>query len=121
MSVADSVEGLAASNAGRMPALWHLGLRQLLHGLLVGGGRVGDHGFWTSRCSRHHPGIEHSEAAKIQTLVAVPVVQAGTIVGPVTGVIYAGRALMADPALIENTSLGPLPRIADDGRKPMTV
>lgn len=31
----------------------------------------------------------------------------------------AGRALIADPALIENTPLGPLPRIADDGRKPM--
>lgn len=31
----------------------------------------------------------------------------------------AGRALIADPALIENTPLGPLPRIADDGRKPI--
>ena len=28
---------------------------------------------------------------------------------------YAGRALIADPALIENTPEGPLPRIADDG------
>ena len=35
--------------------------------------------------------------------------------------IYAGNALLADPALIENTAQGPLPRIADDGRKPMTV
>lgn len=41
--------------------------------------------------------------------------------GPITGPVFAGRALVADPALIENTRLGPLPRIADDGRKPMTV
>lgn len=36
-------------------------------------------------------------------------------------VILAGRALIADPALIENSPQGPLPRIADDGRKPMTA
>ncbi|MGA9794854.1 MAG: divergent polysaccharide deacetylase family protein [Rhizomicrobium sp.] len=35
--------------------------------------------------------------------------------------IYAGRALVADPALIEQTSEGPLPRIADDGRTPMAA
>ena len=35
--------------------------------------------------------------------------------------VFAGTALVADPALIENTPLGPLPRIADDGRKPMTA
>lgn len=35
--------------------------------------------------------------------------------------IFAGRALVADPALIENSPQGPLPRIADDGRKPMAV
>jgi uncharacterized protein len=35
--------------------------------------------------------------------------------------IYAGKALIADPALIENSPSGPLPRIADDGRKPMTA
>ena len=34
---------------------------------------------------------------------------------------YVGKALVADPALIENSSYGPLPRIADDGRKPMTA
>ena len=39
----------------------------------------------------------------------------------VTKPVYAGTALLADPALIENTAQGPLPRIADDGRKPMTV
>jgi polysaccharide deacetylase 2 family uncharacterized protein YibQ len=32
---------------------------------------------------------------------------------------YAGNALIADPALLENSQQGPIPRIADDGRKPM--
>ncbi|HYS45476.1 MAG TPA: divergent polysaccharide deacetylase family protein [Rhizomicrobium sp.] len=45
----------------------------------------------------------------------------GPVTGPVTKPIYAGKALLADPALIENSIRGPLPRIADDGRKPMTV
>ncbi|HEX2592273.1 MAG TPA: divergent polysaccharide deacetylase family protein, partial [Rhizomicrobium sp.] len=39
----------------------------------------------------------------------------------VTKPIYAGRALIADPGLIEQTSQGPLPRIADDGRTPMAA
>ncbi|HEX4636378.1 MAG TPA: divergent polysaccharide deacetylase family protein, partial [Rhizomicrobium sp.] len=43
------------------------------------------------------------------------------LMGPITKPLYAGKALLADPALIENTIHGPLPRIADDGRKPMTV
>ena len=45
----------------------------------------------------------------------------GAVTGPVTKPIYAGKALLADPALVENTAQGPLPRIADDGRKPMTA
>jgi polysaccharide deacetylase 2 family uncharacterized protein YibQ len=36
-------------------------------------------------------------------------------------IILAGRTLVADPALIENSPQGPLPRIADDGRKPMVA
>ena len=48
----------------------------------------------------------------------VPVLPSG---GPITKPVYAGTALLADPALIENTPLGPMPRIADDGRKPMTA
>lgn len=43
------------------------------------------------------------------------------VIGPVTKPLYAGKALLADPALIENSAKGPLPRIADDGRKPMTA
>jgi polysaccharide deacetylase 2 family uncharacterized protein YibQ len=45
----------------------------------------------------------------------------GPVAGPVTEPVYAGKALLADPALIENSAKGPLPRIADDGRKPMTA
>ena len=45
----------------------------------------------------------------------------GAVTGAVTKPIYAGKALLADPALAENTTQGPLPRIADDGRKPMTA
>jgi polysaccharide deacetylase 2 family uncharacterized protein YibQ len=36
----------------------------------------------------------------------------------ITQAIYAGTALVADPALIENTENGPLPRIAADGTPP---
>jgi polysaccharide deacetylase 2 family uncharacterized protein YibQ len=36
-------------------------------------------------------------------------------------IILAGRALVADPALIENSPQGPLPRVADDGRTPMAA
>lgn len=34
---------------------------------------------------------------------------------------FAGTALVADPALVEATPQGPLPRIADDGRTPMAA
>lgn len=37
----------------------------------------------------------------------------------ITRQIYSGAALVADPALVENTPAGPLPRIADDGTTPM--
>jgi polysaccharide deacetylase 2 family uncharacterized protein YibQ len=56
------------------------------------------------------------------TVAAAPSqVSDGAVTGPVTKPIYAGKALLADPALAENTAQGPLPRIADDGRKPMTA
>src|SRR6201996_9555269 len=45
----------------------------------------------------------------------------GAVTGPVTQPVYAGKTLLADPALVENTPQGALPRIADDGRKPMTA
>lgn len=60
-------------------------------------------------------------SAKSAALSAAPVSGADAVTGPVTKPIYAGAALIADPALVENTAAGPLPRIADDGRKPMTA
>jgi len=59
------------------------------------------------------PAPKHEAAAEAQPDVAV--------IPPVDKVIMAGHALVADPALTENTKIGPLPRIADDGRKPMTA
>src|SRR4051812_49187623 len=47
--------------------------------------------------------------------------QEASVIAPVTKPLYAGKVLLADPALIENSAKGPLPRIADDGRKPMDV
>jgi polysaccharide deacetylase 2 family uncharacterized protein YibQ len=42
-----------------------------------------------------------------------------TVPQKVTQQIFAGKALIADPSLVENTPMGPLPRIADDGTTPM--
>jgi len=39
----------------------------------------------------------------------------------ITKPIYAGANLLADPDLIESTPDGPLPRIGDDGRSPITA
>src|SRR5258706_1156655 len=50
-----------------------------------------------------------------------PVSDEAPLPPPTTRPLYAGKVLLADPALIENSIRGPLPRIADDGRKPMTV
>jgi uncharacterized protein len=61
---------------------------------------------------------EHHQPAPHAVATFAPAVTPGA---QVTQVIRAGSALVADPALIENTPQGPLPRIADDGRKPMTA
>ncbi|HEY1876811.1 MAG TPA: divergent polysaccharide deacetylase family protein [Rhizomicrobium sp.] len=55
------------------------------------------------------------------TPLAGQVSAGGAVAGPVTKPLYAGKALIADPALVENTAQGSLPRIADDGRKPMNA
>jgi polysaccharide deacetylase 2 family uncharacterized protein YibQ len=48
-----------------------------------------------------------------------PVVPPPVVPASVTKQVYAGKALVADPALIESTDQGPLPRIAADGTPPM--
>jgi hypothetical protein len=49
----------------------------------------------------------------------VPVPPPTAVPSNIAQPLYAGRALVADPALIENTAAGPLPRIAADGTPPM--
>jgi uncharacterized protein len=72
----------------------------------------------------HRPGAEldisiplfHAKPAlRHQAVAAAPVAPMPRI----DKVEYAGHALIADPALIESSLEGPIPRIADDGRKPM--
>jgi polysaccharide deacetylase 2 family uncharacterized protein YibQ len=73
----------------------------------------------------HGASVRLALAPPVQTPAAQPVLRSvatpDTPMPAVTQVQRAGNALVADPALAENTPLGPLPRIADDGRKPMTA
>ena len=54
-----------------------------------------------------------------ETRKAVPVPKAAPAPTRIDKPIYAGKALLADPALVEATAEGPLPRIGADGRTPM--
>ncbi len=72
----------------------------------------------------HRPGVVLDLPALVPARpAAAPRAIAASAAAPVAidKTIMAGRALIADPALIENSPQGPLPRIADDGRKPMTA
>jgi len=64
---------------------------------------------------------QSSTAALPQTQPGIVVPTPSPLAPPqkITTPQYAGRALIADPALVENTPEGPLPRIADDGTTPM--
>jgi polysaccharide deacetylase 2 family uncharacterized protein YibQ len=57
-------------------------------------------------------------AAPLQPAVPVP---PQVVPANVDKPIVVGRSLVADPALIEQTPQGPLPRIAADGRMPMNA
>ena len=117
-AAADSAEGFLASKAGRGLAFGCA----FTACLLAAGALV--------ITLLGHPGgpvsvtldLAEITGAKPKPVVPVgPSSDDGIMAGPVTKPIYAGKALLADPALIENSVHGPLPRIADDGRKPMTV
>jgi hypothetical protein len=72
----------------------------------------------------HRPGVVLDLPAPTSSKqISAPQIAAAPAPPPVVidKIILAGRALIADPALIENSPQGPLPRIADDGRKPMAV
>ena len=118
-AAADSAEGLLASKAGRT-----LAFAASFTVCLLAAGMLGI----TLFGHPHGPTItldlsESGEAAPKPppTSTAYSISDDGAVVGPVNKPIYAGKALLADPALVENTRQGPLPRIADDGRKPMTA
>lgn len=72
----------------------------------------------------HRPGVIldiaipvfHAKPVAQKPVAAAPAMRS---IASIDKVEYAGHALIADPALIENSRQGPLPRIADDGRKPM--
>ena len=53
------------------------------------------------------------------TLGIEPPVPPALVPSKITEPVYAGRNLVVDPALIEPTQSGPLPRIGSDGRAPM--
>ena len=48
-----------------------------------------------------------------------PTIPPAIVPPKITAPVYAGRNLIADPALVEETASGPLPRVASDGRAPM--
>lgn len=114
----DSAEGLLASKGGRA-----LAFASSFTVCLLAAGTLAITLFGRP----HGPTIQLELTQAAEKVAKPPVATAysisddGAVVGPVTKPIYAGKALLADPALVENTPQGPLPRIADDGRKPMTA
>src|SRR5215469_16204715 len=67
------------------------------------------------------PAPSAGAASQGATAVQAPPLPPAIVPGKIDKAVYAGRALVADPALIEATQQGPLPRIADDGRMPMNA
>lgn len=75
---------------------------------------------WSNGVASLKPGSKEAvreERARLPSPVEVP--KPGEKVRQVIRPIYAGSSLVADPALIENTPQGPMPRIADNGRTPL--
>lgn len=57
--------------------------------------------------------------ARPQTQAPISTQATALLAATIAQPIFAGTALVADPALIETTENGPLPRIAADGRTPL--
>jgi polysaccharide deacetylase 2 family uncharacterized protein YibQ len=117
-AAADSAEGSPASNPGRA-----LAFASSFTVCVLAAGSLAITLFGRP----HGPAITLDLAAPAAHSAAAPVIAAHETgipapgAAPITKPLYAGKVLLADPALIENTAQGPLPRIADDGRKPMTA
>ncbi len=117
-AAADTAEGLTASRAGRALAFASSFLVCLLAAGALAITLLGrPHPPAISLEIPEAPGTKHAAPAAANA-EAEDLPAPGA---PITRVLRAGSALLADPALIENTSQGPLPRIADDGRRPMTA
>src|SRR5258708_22730195 len=116
-AAAESAEGFFASKAGRSLAFGC----SFLACLLAAGaltitllGRPGGPSPVTLELADYSPAKPKTIAPLRSSSDEAP------LMAPVTKPLYAGKVLLADPAVIENSIRGPLPRIADDGRKPMT-
>lgn len=71
---------------------------------------------------QRHPAVAKTPLTPFTNAIAPPPAIPPALVPPTIALpVYAGKALVADPALVEPTAAGPLPRIADNGRTPMTV
>jgi hypothetical protein len=111
----DSADGLLASKAGRA-----LAFACSFTVCLMAAGALAITLFGRPHGPSITLDLPEPAASKTATLLT-SAAQDSAGAGPVTKPVYAGKALLADPALVENTAQGPLPRIADDGRKPMTA
>jgi polysaccharide deacetylase 2 family uncharacterized protein YibQ len=72
----------------------------------------------------HRPEVVLDLSVPSETKIAAPQAALNEVLPPPVVIdkpVFAGTALVADPAMIENSPMGPLPRIADDGRKPMNA
>ena len=117
-AAADPAEGFFASKGGRALAFGSSAAACLLAAAVLGITLLGHPGGPASVTLElaDHAGAptEHASALKADSDMQ-------TAASAVTHPLFAGKVLLADPELIENSRQGPLPRIADDGRKPMAV
>src|ERR1700712_3856941 len=108
-AAADSAEGSPASNPGRA-----LAFASSFTVCVLAAGSLAITLFGRP----HGPAITLGLAAPAAHSAAAPVPAAHKTsipapgAAPITKPLYAGKVLLADPALIENTPQGPLPRIA---------
>ena len=110
VAAADTAEGMLASKAGRALAFGYSFTACLLAAGVLAITLLGHPG-GPATVSLELDSVGHGKAAIPQDHPAAAELQ--SITGPIHGPVFAGRALVADPALIENSKFGPLPRIAD--------
>ena len=112
---ADGTPADKASSGGmRLLAIAYLSLFSLLIVASVAVALFGNSGV--------EPGVRIRIAAAVSPKPVATRAQAPQPTAPAAAIgapVYAGTALVADPALIETTDNGPLPRIAADGRTPL--